>query len=292
MEDLISYLFKTKSINACKENKPFWYTSGKIGTYFISVENLYGSEEEAKELLAYIDEALSDHQTLPKKAFDEMIKQYNSNEIYKYTIDELVKCIKENVNLDEIDYISGGERRDWPFSILAAYFLQKPHLTMYKDLSVKESKFDFSETNSVSSLEGKKILHISDLINTAASYTRAWVPIAKNLGGNMAWTATIIDRVQGGAEILAKEGVKTFSLGKVDRSLFKTALEKEIITDGQFDIINKYLDNPDETMKKFLIEHPEFVKDSLENGTGKTLTRAKKCVEDDVYGLGDLLKFE
>ena len=116
--------------------------------------------------------------------------------------------------------------------------------------------------------------------------------IAKNLDGNMAWTATIIDRVQGGAEILAKEGVTTFSLGKVDRGLFKSALEKDIITNEQYDIINRYLDNPDETMKKFLIEHPEFVKDSLENGTGKTLTRAKKCVEDDVYGLGDLLKFE
>lgn len=292
MEDLISYLFKTKSINACSADKPFWYTSGKIGAYFISVENLYGSEEEAKELLSHIDEALLDHQTLPKKAFDEMLAQYNSNEIYKYTIDELVKCIKNNINVDEIDFISGGERRDWLFSVLAAHFLQKHHLTTFKDLSVLESSYDFSETKSVDSLEGKKVLHVSDLINTAASYTRAWIPIIKNLGGNMAWTATIVDRMQGGAEILADQGVTTYSLGKVDRSLFKAALEKGIITDAQYDIINKYLDNPDETMKKFLIEHPEFVKDALENGTGKTLTRAKKCVEDDVYGLGDLLKFE
>ena len=31
MEDLITNLFSTKAVNACKENKPFWYTSGKIG---------------------------------------------------------------------------------------------------------------------------------------------------------------------------------------------------------------------------------------------------------------------
>ena len=292
MEDLVSYLFKTKSIYACSADKPFWYTSGKIGAYFISVENLYGSEEEAQNLLSHIDEALSDHKTLPKKAYDEMLAQYNSNEIFKYTIDSLVKMIKETINVDEIDYVSGGERRDWLFSILTAHFLGKPHLTTFKDLSVLESNSDFSETKEVNTLEGKKVLHVSDLINTAASYTRAWVPIIKNLGGNMAWTATIVDRMQGGAEILAKEGVTTYSLGKVDRSLFKSALEKGIITEAQYDIINRYLDNPDETMKKFLIAHPEFVKDALENGKGKTLTRARKCVEDDVYGLGDLLKFE
>lgn len=291
MEDLISCLFKTKSISACSADKPFWYTSGKIGVYFISVENLYGSEESAKELLSHIDEALSDHQSLPEKTFNEVLAQYNTNEIYKYTIDELVKSIKSNININEIDYISGGERRDWPFSILVAHFLKKPHLTTFKDLSVLESSYDFKETKNVSSLEGKKVLHVSDLINTAASYTRAWIPIIRNLGGNMAWTATVVDRMQGGAEILADQGVVTYSLGKVDRALFKSALEKGIITDAQYDIINKYLDNPDQTMRKFLIDHPEFIKDALENGQGKTLTRAKKCIEDDVYGLGDLLKY-
>ena len=60
MSDIISYLFKTNAIKFCEENKPFWYTSGKIGPYFINTHFIYGNEEDAKELLAFIDEQLAD----------------------------------------------------------------------------------------------------------------------------------------------------------------------------------------------------------------------------------------
>ena len=36
MSDLANYLFETNAIRFCDENKPFWYTSGKIGPYFIN----------------------------------------------------------------------------------------------------------------------------------------------------------------------------------------------------------------------------------------------------------------
>lgn len=291
MEDLVSNLFKTKAINACEANKPFWYTSGKIGVYFINAEFLYGSEEASKNLLANIDEELSDHETLPKKVFDEVAAQYNSNEIYKFTIDTLIKSIKENINIDEVDYISGGERRDWVFSNVVAYLLNKPHLTVFKDLSILVSNHDFTTTEKIDNLEGKKCLHISDLINTAASYVRAWIPIIENLGGKMEWTATIVDRMQGGTEILADHGVTTYSLVKVDKEVFKTALEKGAISQEQYGMIDKYLDNPDETMTEFLKAHPEFIRESLK-GTGKTLTRVKKCLEEDIYGIANLFNDE
>ena len=289
MEDLVSNLFKTKAVNAGKEDKPFWYTSGKIGMYFINAEFLYGSEEESKALLANVDEGLSDHFTLPKKVFEEVLSQYNSNEIYKSTIDSLVETIKNNVNLDEVDYISGGERRDWVFSNMVAYILKKPHISVYKDLTACVSNYDFSNTEELSTLEEKKVLHVSDLINTAASYVRAWVPIIEKLGGKMEWTITIVDRMQGGAEILAGYGVKTYSLVKVDKNLFKMALEKGAISSEQYKMIDKYIDSPFETMKQFLISHPEFIEEALKS-SGKPLERAKKCLEEDIYGLNDLKK--
>ena len=51
MSDLTSYLFETNAIRFCEENKPFWYTSGKIGPYFINTHFVYGSEKDAVELL-------------------------------------------------------------------------------------------------------------------------------------------------------------------------------------------------------------------------------------------------
>ena len=45
MKNLTSYLFKTNAFRVCEENKPFWYTSGKIGPYFVNGHFLYGNEE-------------------------------------------------------------------------------------------------------------------------------------------------------------------------------------------------------------------------------------------------------
>ena len=70
--------------------------------------------------------------------------------------------------IDEIDYISGGERRDWFFSILVAYLLGKPHITIYKDLTTVVSTCDFEETTLVDSLPDKNIFHVTDLLNISS----------------------------------------------------------------------------------------------------------------------------
>ena len=66
MSNLVSYLFETNALRICPDNKPFWYTSGKIGPYFINTHFVYGNEKDAVELLGFIDEALADKITLPK----------------------------------------------------------------------------------------------------------------------------------------------------------------------------------------------------------------------------------
>ena len=157
MSDIMSYLFETKAVRFCEENKPFWYTSGKIGPYFINTHFVYGNEKDASELLVFIDECLNDKLTLPEKVFQKVLKQYNENEIYHNIIDTMKDYIMEHINIEEIDYISGGERRDWFFSNMIAYLLDKPHISIYKDLStvVSSSKFEKSET--VTNIENKKV---------------------------------------------------------------------------------------------------------------------------------------
>ena len=90
MSNLIKYLFQTNAFKICPENKPFWYTSGKIGPYFMNAQFLYGSEEDANSLLEFIDSELENatKYELPKDVFEKTLTQYNSNEIYKTTINE------------------------------------------------------------------------------------------------------------------------------------------------------------------------------------------------------------
>jgi len=284
MSDLTTYLFETNAIRFCEENKPFWYTSGKIGPYFINTHFVYGNEKDAVELLSFIDECLADKLALPEKVFEKVLKQYETNEIYKTVIDTMIQEIKNNIDISEIDYISGGERRDWFFSNMIAYLLNKPHLSIYKDLSVVESDSKFENSQTITSLEGKKVLHIADLVTVASSYIRAWIPAIKNLGSNICWSCVVVDRMQGGKDKIETEGVKSLSLVQVDNNLFKRALDLNIINHSQLEMLNGFFENPDETMKQFLINHPEFLENSL-NADEKTRKRAQLLVDSNLYGL-------
>ena len=86
MSNLVSYLFKTNAFKVCPDNKPFWYTSGKIGPYFINTHFLYGSEESAVEFLKFIDIEKEDKLGVSKKILDTCLKQYNSNAIDRKSV--------------------------------------------------------------------------------------------------------------------------------------------------------------------------------------------------------------
>ncbi len=285
MSDIMSYLFETKAVKFCEENKPFFLTSGTISPYFVNTHFLYGSEKEATEFLSYIDTLLVDRINLPKKVFDKVLEQYENNDIFKYTIDTMVKAISDNVNIDEIDYISGGERRDWYFSNMIAYLLKKPHLTLFKDMEAFVSPYDFSSAEKITDIEGKTVLNASDLVNVASNYVRSWIPAIKNLNGKLLWTCYVVDRKQGGTEVLEKEGIKTIFLALVDNALFEKAFELGIINQGQLDMLKGFYYAPYETMRNFLIAHPEFIQNALNSSDERTQKRVKILTEDNLYNL-------
>lgn len=284
MSDIMTYLFETNAIKFCEENKPFWYTSGKIGPYFINTHFVYGSEKEAVQFLSFIDECLNDKNTLPEKVFEKSLEQYNTCEIYKNVIDNMKKYIEENIDISQIDYISGGERRDWFFSNILSYLLNKPHITIFKDLNTIVSDSKFENNNIIENIEGKNVLHIADLITIASSYEKMWIPTIEKLGGKVCWSCVVVDRMQGGKEKLESKDVKSLSLVNVDDSLFRKALSTNIINEKQYDMLTKFFKKPDETMRDFLINHPEFLENSL-NADEKTKKRAQLLIDTDLYNL-------
>lgn len=285
MSDIMSYLFETKAVKFCEENKPFFLTSGTISPYFVNTHFLYGNEKEATKFLSYIDTLLADRINLPKKVFDKVLVQYENNNIFKYTIDTMIKAITESVNIDEIDYISGGERRDWYFSNMIAYLLKKPHLTLFKDMEAFVSPYDFSSTEKIIDIEGKTVLNASDLVTAASNYVRSWIPAVKNLNGKLLWTCYVVDRKQGGTEVLEKEGIKTIPLAFVDNTLFEKAFELGIIKQAQLEMLKGFYHDPYETMRNFLIQHPEFIENALHSSDERTQKRVKILTENNLYNL-------
>ena len=287
MKDLTNLLFETNAFNIAQENKPFWYTSGKIGPYFVNGEFFYGSDADSKELLAFIDSELENEtkENIPANIFEKVLAHYNSNEIYKTTIDAMVEYIKETVNVENIDYISGGERRDWFFSNMIAYILEKPHVTIYKDLSTVESDYKFTVNTPIEKIEDKNFLHVADLLNQSASFTRAWIPAIENLGSKILWSIFVIDRMDGGTQVLTDCGVEVLSLLKINDELFVKALELNIINEKQLQMLRDFKKDQMGSMRQFLIDHPEFLEESLNSDNSKTAKRAKLLVEQDLYEL-------
>lgn len=279
---LVSWLFDTNAIKICNEDKPFWYTSGTIGPYYINTHFLYGSEEKANNLLKAIDKEKGNIFTCPLIIRKITEDNYKNNIIYKGLIDEMCNYIRKNIDLNEVDCISGGERRDWFFSLIIADILRKPHITIYKDLSTVISVN--GKIEQLDDLEGKKVLHIADLITEASSYERAWIPAIKRKNGQINWSIVVVDRMQGGAEYLESEGIKAFSMINIDKDLFDKVLNMNLINNEQYKMLINYKENPKKSMREFLINNPEFLENSL-NADERTVSRAKLCLEKNIYEL-------
>ena len=284
MSDLKSYLFETNAVKVCKSENPFWLTSGKISAYFINTHFVYGSEADANDLLKFIDENKHDKLGMPKELFTKVKHQYDNNKIYSDVINEMISFIKNTINVDDIDYISGGERRDWFFSYMIAFLLNKPHITIFKDLACVTSDSKFDENVISSNINGKKVLHITDLITVASSFIRAWIPAIQELGGELVWALSVVDRMQGGADRLLDLGIKSYSLVQIDESLFNTAFQKDIIDKSQLDMVHNFIKDPDGSMRAFLINHPDFIDNALHSDE-KTAGRARLCVDGNLYNL-------
>lgn len=279
-ENLVNWLFETNAVKVCPEGNPFWYTSGTIGPYYINTHFLYGSEKKAIELLELIDAVKADKLNCPGRLLPVLEANYASDEIYRGVIDSMLEFIKDNLDVDSIDYVSGGERRDWFFSLLTAKYLEKPHITIYKDLSSVVTQN--GETTLIESINGANVLHIADLITEASSYDRAWIPAIKNICGQMTSSVVVVDRLQGGAELLEKNGVCSFAMISIDKKLFDKALELGRIDKGQYNMLINYANDPHGSMKAFLEKNPGFLQDALK-ADGRTRERAQLCIEKKIY---------
>ncbi len=276
-DKIIEALFETKAVRVAPENQPFWYTSGRLGPFFINTHFLLENEAAAGEVLKRIEKAIADSKlTAPEEIFDMMLAYYNKGGTFKMVSDKLA----EEASKLDFDYISGGERRDYFFSMMPAYLLKKPHLTIYKDMtsvyseSIDGTAADVKEVD----LKGKKALHIADLITEASSYERAWIPVIRGLGSDITDTVAVVDRHQNGREVLKGLGVELHALTGINEELFDEAKANGVINDAQKDMIMHFLENPADYMTAFLKANPGFIDAEIAKG-GKNKERAELAIE-------------
>ena len=272
---IISWLFETDAVRVCPEGQPFWYTSGKLGPFYINTQFLYGSEAAANSLLKTIEEACAGEKlAFYDKVWADISAQLAACPIYAQLIDLLTEAAAK---LD-VDFVSGGERRDFFFSMPVARKLGLGHLSIFKDLScVYTDKDGVSMDAAQAGLAGKKSVHIADLITVASSYIRAWIPAVESLGAKIAYSLAVVDRDQGGSDILAKAGCPLTTLVTIKPELFEQAKALGRVTDAQVALVNSFIADPDKFMHDFLVAHPDFLAGEIAKG-GKSAQRAELCI--------------
>ena len=98
----------------------------------------------------------------------------------------------------------------------------------------------------------------------------------------MPWSLVVVDRLQGGGEVLAKLGVQSLALTEVRLELFEMAVEAGVLDRDSLPMLQAYMLDPEGAMRTFVAGHPEFMEQALA-GDEKTASRARLCVESGFY---------
>lgn len=279
--DLVGYLITSQALRIAPAGDVFWYTSGTVGPYYINTHYLFGGPEEAEELLRFIDDEKDRIDTFVPELRERCHSMYDSDTVYRTVVDALVERVRPK--LPNASLVSGGERRDWFFSVVVAEQLDLPHLYIYKDGCT--FLHEGVEVSPISQLADRRAVHIADLVTEASSYAKNWVPTMERLGGRLVCAVNVVDRAQGGVDVLMSLGVEAESLLRVDEKLFAALRKRDLIDSEQEKALSAYCRDPKESMRHFLTEHEHFVDDALNGADARTAARARLLVDQNLYGL-------
>ena len=151
---------------------------------------------------------------------------------------QCVAIMKENPDFDEVidimagkvqelldDYtgvvaVSGGQTRDWIFSGPIAHRLAVPHIILFKDgriqyttASSEDGKGNYQPGTIVETMNPLSVsaVHVADMLTQGSSAydpnhtpPAGWIPMLRGKGVTVDHYVTLLTRLQGGEEILAK----------------------------------------------------------------------------------------
>jgi len=290
MNNISRLLLETQALEIAPPQQVFWYTSGTVGPFYLNAHFLYGSRQKAASLLDFIDQNSEDRTRLLTGLRARVEKNFAEDACYRTVLQAMVALARDEIGLDQIDYISGGERRDWFFSLHVAKLLQKPALALFKDQSaviIGEGDSAANRLQVATELHGARILHVADLITEASSYVRAWLPALENRGGKLLWSINVVDRGQGGAKVLREHGIAAWPLVQLGQAFFEELSQASYLSPSLARQLMDYHRQPRESMKKFLEEHPQILQEALQGEDLKIRQRARQLLQQNPYGFDE-----
>ena len=276
--DLIKRIHDTKAVSIWNRNTGpiFWYAASVPGPFYVNTELVIGPELSAsllKKITAIVAET-PDAKGRAEKLETLIMDAYNSDEIFKNVIDTMVAKTREEFPASAFSLISGGERRDWLFSIPMAKLMNIRHAYLFKNGELYCAQGVTS---------GEVALHVSDLINNAASYFDAWLPILQKAGLSCVGTVCVNSRGSAGVDRLKANGQKVVALNSIDIAFFEKSMETGLIDAGTLEEIRAFFSSAQEWASKYLMGKPAlFNADGID---AKSFERLQTFFTKDPWGL-------
>lgn len=252
---LLERLIRTQAIQVRKDmsDAPFWYTSGRPGPFYINVERIAGQAAVAKILdqINHILVSSDPAETKAKQVWGLVMTRLEEDQEYREVMHLLVDFYRSGGTAHPT-LVSGGERRDWFFSIPFAHLLEVPHLFLLK----KGGHWLLSSTGEALdeplSIADQGVLHVADIVNTASSYLRYWIPNLASLHARFDETLTVAVRSQDGIQALQAQGIRVQTPLTMGLPVFAEARDMHLISDLAYQDIELFLRSPKDWTRNLL----------------------------------------
>ena len=276
--NMLKIIHDTKAVSIWnrKTGPVFWYAAGVPGPFYVNTELVIGPALAAEllEKITAIIAGSNDPATRVAQLKKAMLDAYEANPSYKTVISAMVAKARENFPDGSYTIVSGGERRDWLFSIPFAQEMGIKHLYLFKNQT------SYCEQG-VSA--GEAALHVADLINNAASYFDMWLPALQKAKLTCAGTVCVNSRGSNGVDRLTKANVKVVTLNSIDVSFFGEWLKSGLIDQGTYDELTLFFTSSKEWGAKYLTTDVALY--GIDKMDKKSFERLQTFFNQDPWGL-------
>ena len=251
---------------------PVLLASGQVGIYYVFTEKTF----PGLDFKIYGDDAA--------QMQNYVLHQMKNAKKFMQIMNSVAERAKELLKYSRKPVISGGQTRDWLFSMVVAKILNMPHVAIYKPEGGQNDRYEIlSPSGKVlpkKYLRGADAVHVVDLITEASScYSEdeqgkqvGWIPILRRAGVKVHNLLAMISRKEGGEKNLAKVDVTVESCVQVDADfLRKHAKHKRIAL--------TYVADPEAWAKNYIARHGLKAFERSFCPAGTELERARRFLQ-------------
>jgi orotate phosphoribosyltransferase len=276
--DLLKLILDTRAVSIWNRAKGpvFWYAANVPGPFYVNTEMIIGqalSERLLREITAIIAGTV-DAQARAEQLDHLILEAFKNSPPWQRLIATMTSHAQKEFPPDSYAFVSGGERRDWLFSIPFAHVANLPHLFLFKNATTFCKKL----------LKPKQgVLHVSDLINNAASFFDLWQPVLQKAKLKCCGNLCVNVRGETGLKRLHEAGQKVVALMTIDVDFFRRLHAADLVSRETFEEIAVFFSSAQEWAAKYLIDRPELF--DVKNCDAKAFERLRFFIEHDPWKL-------